>query len=99
MYIMSYLFLHESTPICIISSLARILILSQILKKHEFFAQYGKIVKAVVNRNNFYNSNGPQGPSVSACIIAIAGIEYYFLYVSYISPTRVRKTHLLRSKQ
>eukprot|EP00039_Didymoeca_costata_P014820 m.244593 g.244593 ORF g.244593 m.244593 type:complete len:792 (-) comp16105_c0_seq21:70-2445(-) len=37
-----------------------------LLRKHEYFGQYGKILKIVVNRNNHYNS-GPN-PTVSAYI-------------------------------
>ena len=36
------------------------------LRKHEYFGQYGKIMKIVVNKNNHYNS-GPN-PTVSAYI-------------------------------
>eukprot|EP01103_Thecamoeba_quadrilineata_P001907 TRINITY_DN1176_c0_g2_i1.p1 TRINITY_DN1176_c0_g2~~TRINITY_DN1176_c0_g2_i1.p1 ORF type:complete len:1379 (-),score=276.34 TRINITY_DN1176_c0_g2_i1:26-4132(-) len=38
------------------------------LRKQEFFGQYGKIVKVVVNKNNLYNVSSPHGPSVSAYI-------------------------------
>ena len=33
------------------------------LKNFEYFGQYGKIVKLVLNKNKIYNSNGPNGPS------------------------------------
>ena len=33
------------------------------LKSYEYFGQYGKINKLVVNKNKVYNSNGPNGPS------------------------------------
>ncbi len=35
---------------------------------YEYFGQYGRIVKLVVNRNKVYNSNGPNGPSYSAYV-------------------------------
>lgn len=31
----------------------------------EFFGQYGRISKLVVNKNKVYNTNGPNGPSYS----------------------------------
>ena len=33
------------------------------LKSFEYFGQYGKIVKLVINKNKVYNSNGVNGPS------------------------------------
>ena len=33
------------------------------LKSFEYFGQYGKIVKLVINKNKVYNSNGANGPS------------------------------------
>jgi hypothetical protein len=38
------------------------------LKSFEYFGQYGKIVKLVVNKNKIYNSNGPNGPSYTCFI-------------------------------
>ena len=36
--------------------------------KHEYFGQYGSILKIVVNKTKAYNPNGPNGPSYSAYI-------------------------------
>jgi CCR4-NOT transcription complex subunit 4 len=41
---------------------------AQILRRHEYFGQYGRIQKIVVNKTNLYNSTLPNGPSVSAYI-------------------------------
>ena len=38
------------------------------LKRHDFFGQFGRIHKVVVNRHNLYNANAAQGPTVSAYI-------------------------------
>ena len=38
------------------------------LKSFEYFGQYGKIIKLVVNKNKIYNSNGPNGPSYTCFI-------------------------------
>ena len=38
------------------------------LKSFEYFGQYGRITKLVVNKNNLYNSNGPNGPSYTCFI-------------------------------
>ena len=38
------------------------------LKSFEYFGQYGKIIKLVVNKNKLYNSNGPNGPSYTCFI-------------------------------
>jgi len=40
----------------------------QLLRRPEYFGQYGKIQKVVVNTNNLYNTNSPGGPSVSAYV-------------------------------
>ncbi|EGR34417.1 RNA recognition motif protein, putative [Ichthyophthirius multifiliis] len=56
------------------------------LMKKEYFGQYGKITKIVVNTSKAYNPQGPNGPSYSAYItfqsekeasMAILGIEEY----------------------
>jgi hypothetical protein len=39
-----------------------------ILKQPEFFGQYGKIMKIVVNKKHIYNANSSQGPSVSVYV-------------------------------
>jgi CCR4-NOT transcription complex subunit 4 len=44
------------------------LIRTQLLRKFEYFGQYGKIAKVVVNRHNIYNAESPLGPSVSAYV-------------------------------
>ena len=46
----------------------------EILIKFEYFGQYGKIVKIVINKKKAYNQNNPYGPSFSA-------------YVTYSKPT------------
>ncbi|EGG16832.1 RING zinc finger-containing protein [Cavenderia fasciculata] len=38
------------------------------LKKNEYFGQYGKILKVVINKNHIYNANSPHGACVSAYI-------------------------------
>ncbi len=38
------------------------------LKSYEYFGQYGKIIKLVINKNKTYNSNGPNGPSYTCFI-------------------------------
>ena len=38
------------------------------LKSFEYFGQYGKIIKLVINKNKLYNSNGPNGPSYTCFI-------------------------------
>lgn len=67
------------------------------LGKFEYFGQYGKISKLVVNKNKIYNVNGPNGPSYSAyvtystpeeCSLAIlsldnAMVEGHVLRASY----------------
>ena len=44
------------------------------LKSFEYFGQYGKIIKLVVNKNKIYNSNGPNGPSYT-CFITYSAEE------------------------
>ena len=39
-----------------------------LLKNYEFFGQYGKITKFVINKNKTYNSNNPNGPSYSCYV-------------------------------
>ena len=43
------------------------------LKSFEYFGQYGKINKLVINKNKIYNSNGPNGPSYT-CYITYSSI-------------------------
>ena len=38
------------------------------LKSFEYFGQYGKIVKLVINKNKIYNSNGLNGPSYTCFV-------------------------------
>ena len=38
------------------------------LTSYEYFGQYGKIVKLVINKNKIYNSNGPNGPSYTCFV-------------------------------
>jgi len=45
-------------------SLAR----EDLLRRREFFGQYGKILKVVANRNQQYNTSGSNGPSHSAYV-------------------------------
>ena len=42
--------------------------IEQKLKSYEYFGQYGKIIKLVVNKNKTYNANGPNGPSYTCFI-------------------------------
>ena len=42
--------------------------IEQKLKSYEYFGQYGKIVKLVINKNKTYNTNGPNGPSYTCFI-------------------------------
>ena len=42
--------------------------IEQKLKSYEYFGQYGKIVKLIINKNKTYNSNGPNGPSYTCFI-------------------------------
>ena len=44
------------------------------LKSYEYFGQYGKIKKLVINKNKTYNSDGPNGPSY-ACYITYSSEE------------------------
>ena len=50
------------------SLLSSFLLHGQVLRRYEYFGQYGKILKVVVNKNNMYNSSSPQGPTVSAYV-------------------------------
>jgi len=45
------------------------------LEKNEYFGQYGKINKIVVNKGNAYNSASANGPSFSAYITFAKEIE------------------------
>jgi hypothetical protein len=38
------------------------------LKSFEYFGQYGKILKLVINKKKVYNSNGPNGPSYTCFV-------------------------------
>ena len=38
------------------------------LKNFEYFGQYGKIIKLVLNKNKIYNSNGANGPSYTCFV-------------------------------
>ena len=38
------------------------------LKSFEYFGQYGKILKLVINKKKIYNSNGPNGPSYTCFV-------------------------------
>eukprot|EP00727_Mastigamoeba_balamuthi_P002015 m51a1_g11810 putative ccr4-not transcription complex (1703) ;mRNA; f:357512-363584 len=45
-----------------------------LLRKSEYFGQYGRIVKLVVNKSTLYNANSPAGPTVS-CYVTYARRE------------------------
>lgn len=45
------------------------------LEKYEYFGQYGKISKIVVNKGNAYNATSGSGPSFSAYITFVREIE------------------------
>ena len=40
----------------------------EVLRKYEYFGQYGKVLKVVVNKSHAYNVGHPHGPSFSAYI-------------------------------
>lgn len=48
---------------------------SEVLDKFEYFGQYGKIQKIIVNKNNTYNTTSINGPSYSAYITFSNEIE------------------------
>ena len=48
--------------------------IEQKLKSYEYFGQYGKILKLVINKNKTYNSNGSNGPSYT-CFITYSSEE------------------------
>jgi CCR4-NOT transcription complex subunit 4 len=48
---------------------------TKVLEKSEYFGQYGKITKTVVNKGNAYNPGGPNGPSYSAYLTFENDIE------------------------
>lgn len=45
------------------------------LEKFEYFGQYGKITKTIVNKSNVYNAHGPGGPSYSAYVTFSNDVE------------------------
>ena len=45
------------------------------LKSYEYFGQYGKIIKLVINKNKTYNTNGPNGPSYTCFITYSSEVE------------------------
>ncbi len=47
----------------------------KILERFEYFGQYGKVTKIIVNKSNVYNAHGPGGPSYSAYISFSNDIE------------------------
>ena len=49
--------------------------MNQTLTKPEYFSQYGKITKIVVNKGNAFNPDGHNGPSFSAYITYSNDIE------------------------
>ncbi|EGC32793.1 hypothetical protein DICPUDRAFT_37779 [Dictyostelium purpureum] len=51
-----------------VTNLALSIAKPELLKKNEYFGQYGKILKIVINKNNIYNVNSPHGACVSAYI-------------------------------
>jgi len=51
-----------------VTNLALCIAKEELLRKFEYFGQYGKIEKIVINKNNHYNIHSPHGPSVSAYI-------------------------------
>jgi len=51
-----------------VTNLAFSLAKEEILRKPEYFGQYGKILKIVINKSHLYNVSSPHGPSVSAYI-------------------------------
>ena len=49
--------------------------MDQKLKTYEYFGQYGKIIKLVINKNKIYNSNSPNGPSYTCYITYSSEVE------------------------
>ena len=49
--------------------------IDQKLKSYEYFGQYGKIIKLVINKNKTYNTNGPNGPSYTCFITYSSEVE------------------------
>ena len=49
--------------------------IEQKLKSYEYFGQYGKIIKLVINKNKTYNTNGPNGPSYTCFITYSSEVE------------------------
>lgn len=65
------------------------------MKQFEYFGQYGKINKLIVNKNKTYNTNGPNGPSFSA-YITYSSCEESSLAILSLDNTIV-DNHLLRA--
>ena len=58
----------QKNLVYIIGLSADLIKIEQKLKSYEYFGQYGKILKLIVNKNKTYNSNGPNGPSYTCFI-------------------------------
>jgi hypothetical protein len=81
-----------------------------VLKSHEYFGQYGKITKCVVNRTTAY-TNHPQGPSYAAyvtytcqeeaglCIKACDGVSIQGRQLSLTFGTTKYCTYFLKNTQ
>jgi CCR4-NOT transcription complex subunit 4 len=66
-----------------------------LLTKFEYFGQYGKVLKLVINKNKAYNANGPSGPSYSAYITFSTAIEASLAILSLDNSTI--DNHLIRA--
>ena len=58
----------QKNLVYIIGLSSELIKMDQKLKDYEYFGQYGKIIKFVINKNKTYNSNGPNGPSYNCFI-------------------------------
>lgn len=65
------------------------------MNKFEYFGQYGKITKLVVNKNKVYNPNGANGPSYSAYITYSTPEEASIAILSL--DNAIVESHLLRA--
>ena len=65
------------------------------LKNFEYFGQYGKIIKLVINKNKIYNSNGPNGPSYS-CYVTYSNYKESSLCILSLDNSIIDK-HIIKA--